>query len=508
MNTAVARPVLVHALLLGVLADALLRDGPIGIAFPLWIAALGVSIVALVWRVDRLVPPETRAWLVGALLFSVGLAWRHSGPILLLDVAATAICLGMAAVSLADPAWSLTMARMRDAIWAGMRVVGTTVAGVVPVALRTDFKPQTLGRGDHDTHAILRAVAISAGLVVIFGSLLAHADPIFASFVALPDFNIGRLLSHIVVVGFFSWIVAGWARSALMEDVPPARAPEHLPFSLGVLDVTMALGALDLLFATYVAAQLSWFFGGEEFLRAQTGLTASAYARRGFFELVWVAALVVPLLLGTRAALQPDVAVRRRHTALSIPLVVLLGAMMGSAVLRMHLYVEYFGLTEERLYPLVFMAWLGVVLVLLVVTVLRDRGRLFVAGVAVSGFATLAALNVANPDAIIARVNLGREQGVDLTYLSKLGGEAVALAAPAVIGLTNADGEQRCTAARHLLATWGPTSPRALRQETLASWRGWNAGERRAMRVIRARSAALREVVHATCARRPATAQR
>src|SRR5207237_6113042 len=143
--------------------------------------------------------------------------------------------------------------------------------------------------------------------------------------------------------GFFSWIVAGWARSAVREDASPSPAPEQWPIRLNMLDVTMALGALNGLFVLYVAAQLSWFFGGEDFLRAQTGLTASAYARRGFFELVWVALLVCPLLVATRASLGDDAALRRRHAALALPLVGLVGAMIVSAALRMKLYVGYYG---------------------------------------------------------------------------------------------------------------------------------------------------------------------
>ena len=56
----------------------------------------------------------------------------------------------------------------------------------------------------------------------------------------------------------------------------------------------------------------------------------------------------------------------------------------------MRLYVHYYGLTTDRLYTLVFMGWLGSVLVLLAATVLRGRGRLFVAGSAASALVLLA----------------------------------------------------------------------------------------------------------------------
>ena len=322
--------------------------------------------------------PEARAWLVAALLFSAGLAWRHSEVLQALDLVATGGCLAMAAVSLRDPAWMLLRARVRDALWALLPVARATGGGVLPVALRARLDAESLPVGRHDRRAIARAAAISAVLLVVFGLLLLSADPIFASLLSIPHFDAGMAVSHVLIFGFFAWIVGGWARGALDEEAI-APAPDRFGFTLSPLDITMSLGMLNLLFAGYVGAQLTWFFGGETYLQAETGLTASAYARRGFFELVWVAVLVVPLVLVT-------------------------------------------------------------------LTVLREQGRSFLAGAAVTGFATLAALNVANPDAIIARVNLDRAAttlspdaaGLDLVHLATLGGEAAEMAATAIISAPNA----------------------------------------------------------------------
>ena len=56
------------------------------------------------------------------------------------------------------------------------------------------------------------------------------------------------------------------------------------------------LGLLDALFLAFVAVQARYFFGGTQRL-ALLELTYAEYARRGFFELLAVAGLVVPLLL-------------------------------------------------------------------------------------------------------------------------------------------------------------------------------------------------------------------
>ena len=61
---------------------------------------------------------------------------------------------------------------------------------------------------------------------------------------------------------------------------PPSR------LAIGTIELTVVLGLIDVLFVTFVVFQLPYLFGGQT--QAAT-LGYSAYARRGFFELVWVA---------------------------------------------------------------------------------------------------------------------------------------------------------------------------------------------------------------------------
>ena len=57
------------------------------------------------------------------------------------------------------------------------------------------------------------------------------------------------------------------------------------------------LVVVDLLFLAFVLVQFRYLFGGAELVRGLTGMSYADYARRGFFELVAVAALSLPLLL-------------------------------------------------------------------------------------------------------------------------------------------------------------------------------------------------------------------
>ncbi|HEX7978518.1 MAG TPA: DUF4173 domain-containing protein [Gemmatimonadaceae bacterium] len=508
------RTLLWQAALLGLSADALLHDTLVGPALAIWVVVLALAALALTWSAGRRVPQEAVAWFVVAATLASLTAWRDSGPLQFLDVLATITALGFAAVALRDPALALLAPRLRDTLWAGVAIVLSAIRGIVPPALRELFSAERRPGSEGRYRTAVRLALISGSLLLVFGSLLRSADPIFEKLVALPDFDVGLVISHLFVAGFFAWAAGGWAFGALVESPARWRAPDRFPISLGAADLTAALGTLTVLFGVYVLAQLGWFFGGDTFLRETTGLTAAEYARRGFFQMVVVVALVVPLLLVTRAVLKPNAALARRHTLLSLPVVGLLGAIILSAALRMRLYVHYYGLTTDRLYTLVFMGWLAIVLVLLTVTVLRGRGHLFVAGSVVAALVLLAGLHVVVPDVLVARVDIRRatqasrttESALDLRHLAGLSGEAASLATSSILAPTSralinaADwNEQRCDASSTLLERWGPASRTVTKRSRDGAWRWWNAGEAEAIRVVGANAPELRRVRHESC---------
>lgn len=504
LSPVVASATLGIAALLGVVGDALIGNGPGGLGFPLWIALIAASAVSLIWRADLVVSRETAFWLMTAAVCAIGVAWRDADDLQALDILATIGALVFAAASTHRARSLLFGARLREIARAFVTMGGGIVTGIFPLALREAPTLSVAARLRTGVSRTLRAVVLVAVLLLVFGALLRAADPIFASLVTLPHVDVGILIRHIVLSAVLAAIIGGAAREALLPKHEHAVAPPSPFFQLDRLEITAALGTLNVLFAAFVLVQLGWFFGGEPFLRERTGLTVAEYARRGFFQMVGVVALVVPLLVASRAMLVPGHALAKRHTMLALPLVGLLGVMIVSATLRLRLYVEYFGLSTDRLYPLAFMAWLGIVLVWLTLTVLRDFPRAFPAGAALSALATLGTLNVISPDRVVARVNVARDQratsratSLDVRYLAKLSGEAAGIATDAVLTMSATTPErlrERCDAARLLMKRWGPGSIHLPHLPEHATWRLWNAGDAAARRAVGARSAELRTI--------------
>ena len=511
LTVPVARAVLGAAILLGAAADALMHDGITGVGLAIWVALVCLNGIVLRWRAERAVSPETAAWLAGSLAFAIATVWRNAEALQGFDVLATVFCLGMAALSTRDPRAALFARRIRETFFTAVDVIRGVAFGVLPLA----FREAGLNEPGHTAagrlRVIIRPAVIACAALLVFGSLLRSADPIFASIVTLPSIDFGETMSHVVMAGFFAWIVAGWARASLSRDAQAHRASAIPAIELASADVTAALGTLIVLFAAFIATQIGWFFGGEEFLRARTGLTAATYARKGFFQMVWVVTLVIPVLVGTRAALRPDRALARRHTLLSIPIVLLLGVMIASAMLRLKMYVHFYGLTTDRFYPMVFMLWLAIVLAWFAATVLRGWGRPFAGGAVLSGLGTLVALNIVDPDAIVARVNISRAENLapavagslDVIHLASLGGDGALLATKTVLdqsAATAVNAADRCMAARVLLSRWSPESRLGRRASKHGAWRYWNRDDAAALQLVRERRDALSALAQTGCA--------
>ncbi len=186
------------------------------------------------------------------------------------------------------------------------------------------------------------------------------------------------------------------------------EVPEKEPrFALGLTELATVIGSVNVLFATFVAVQLRYLFGGASLIEITPGLSYAEYVHKGFFELNTVVALVLPLLLMADSMLirksKMGLYAFRVLAGTQIALVLVI---LGSALMRMGLYQTEFGQSELRLYVTVFMGWLGTVCAIFAATVLSGKRQRFAFASYLSGVAILLGINLANPDALIQTSNM------------------------------------------------------------------------------------------------------
>jgi len=345
--------------------------------------------------------------------------------------------------------------------------------------------------------AVGRGAALAAVPLLLFGALLATADAVFAGWlrrlVVWDWWDPWRVASHLGLILALAWVAGGALRAvAAGATAPSVDLPAPRSLRLGTIEVGVVLGSLDLLFGLFVLVQFRYLFGGAARVEASTGLTYAEYARRGFFELVAVVALALPFLLllhwllrrdepGTGAADGRPFAFFRLLAGVQIGL---LGVVLVSALQRMRLYQQEYGLTELRLYTTAFMGWLALLFVWFAATVLRDRRRPFAAGALAAAVAITAILHAVNPDALIVRANAAAaaEPGArpfDAAYALGLSGDAVPALLAAWPDLPAAD---RCLVGDRLLEEWATTGE---------GWRTWSWGRQQARSAVARQASAL-----------------
>jgi hypothetical protein len=211
-----------------------------------------------------------------------------------------------------------------------------------------------------------------------------------------------------VLSGLFS---LGALVTALRErEAKPLQGEQmpHLRPFLGFTETTIVLGAVDLLFLFFVIVQFRYFFGGQANISA-AGYTYSEYARRGFGELVTVAMLSLGLIMALGYfGRREEPGQERGFNGLSTALVVLLGVMLLSALLRLQLYESAYGFSRLRTYTHVFIYWLALALVVFLVLLYRRQLRRFAPAAFLGSMGFAATLNLMNVDGFIAQHNIQR----------------------------------------------------------------------------------------------------
>jgi hypothetical protein len=439
-------------------ADVALHAPGVGLAAAL-LPAAAVAGLLIARRVTSL---PAAGVLALATLLGLGLALRRS-PWVVLPDAVTALALLLGVCGLTGRGWRFANLRFALASAAGSRAL--LLVAIAPriavVPLRGAVRRlRTARRGQ--AVAALRGLAIALPVVAVLGTLLAQADPVFASFFQV-HIDAGDVAGHAAGLVVGAWVMAGLCMAASAEPMAPLPA---MRWRLGRIEGLVVLGALDVVFAAFTVAQAVAATGaGAAAIRAR-GLTYAEYAHSGFFQLLWVAGITLVLLLVLRAVVdQGERAGRLAFLLFAEVAVALTLVIVFVAFQRLALYESVYGFTMLRLYCQVFAGWIAVVYVVLA-TALTPVGRdrhWFLPAAVLAGVAGLLALNVANPEDLVVRLNVAEARAthrLDLDYLTSLSDDAV----PALVAARADLASSQAAAVRERLCPGsGPASDWAAR---------------------------------------------
>ncbi len=454
--------VVVSALVAGVLVDLAVRSGG-GLSAAILVSVLAAAFLA----VGRPSSWHSRGLITVSALFGGFLAVRSSPWLVPLDVFAIGGLLALgASLARGGSVFDLPLSGLLA------RAVHTLVHGVSAPAFAVRGLPWVRsgsGAEQRTWIAVLRGLGFAVPLLVVLGALLGSADILFARvFDFVPDLD--DSIAHAVLIGLGAWGMAGLLRVA--AATPPVSVPQRFPL-LGAVEATVVLASVIVLFFGFAVTQVVALAGGGRHVVETAGLTYAEYARSGFFQLVAVAAIALAVLLTVDAFTGSSTGRdRRRLVLLSEVVVALTLVVVVSALRRLDLYENAYGLTMLRLYAAVFVGWIGVSLLLLGAWILKGRERAwFPAAAVAAGLVALLALNVVNPEAVVVRRNvaLAEETGrFDPAYVLWLSDDAV----PEMVRTL---GRMPATVQANLLSEICSHPAR-----TTNGWAAWNAAHRAA----------------------------
>lgn len=345
------------------------------------------------------------------------------------------LALALAAqAALLDASWVVYLDLVAAWVLASLAAAGPALAAITAPLRALGLVPAVTPKPSSRWTPVVRGTALGALLLLPFAVLFLSADAAFAGFAGdVPLPSRASLVGRISMLGLVLAGSLGLGLAVRLQSDP--REPRTFR-RLSFAEWAIPLALLDTLFLAFVAVQLAVLFGGHDRVLHTAGLTYAEYARSGFWQLLGVTALTFAVV----SVLWQLADVRTRRDSILIRF--LLGALLCltlvvlvSALHRLRLYEDAFGLTRLRLLAETVALWLGGLLLLVGAAggfaMVRARSAPAVVLLSAAG---LLVFSLGNPERRIAERNIDRWEATGLLddhYLARLSADTV----PALVEL-------------------------------------------------------------------------
>ncbi len=344
-----------------------------------------------------------------------------------------------------------------------------------------DAKPAS---GRRTSGKIIIGLLMAIPFLLICGALLSASDQVFAQMTQqfLANLSINELIIQLVIAlvltpFIFSFLYSTRSRQQIYKPLIPASEQVNLLLRIDKIILITFLSCINLLYIVFAIVQFGYLLGAFQ-AALPAGMSYADYARSGFFELAGISLINLALVVLTVKSAE-------RHGAAGFALrieslLLILGSLVqgASAIFRMKMYIDTYGLTLLRFWVTAFILFLFVVFILLIIKEFSRMFPLFKISVAAL-LVSLLVLNHVNADAWIANHNVALYESsgqIDTNLYKELSNDAV----PAMMNLVQSDDpEVESKIARQLL----------LRYETITErldekWQLLNVSDSRAKALI------------------------
>jgi hypothetical protein len=447
--------VIAAAAMMGIGADLMVHHGVATLAGTLW----ATTAAAALWVLAERRTPTLYGCLAGVVLPAAVLAWRDAWW---LDTLAVGFVVTFLALAAAQARVRQRQLGLRAPFVEGVVAFGSLFCGVTSIGRLVG--DDTRQRAWKARGALLMAATVAVGL----GSLLLGADALAQSYLRnLADGRSATLHASALVAGLICALGLQW----LGHYEPPVAS------GVSALDERVrhwAVVTTAAVLAMFATVRVTAALGGTGYLQSQTGMSYAEYARRGFFSLMAVAAMVIVLVHQWGRD-------TRTTRWFSLGTLVLTAVVIGCALQGLFLYEQAYGQSMKRWVAISICVALAVALTGLAVTLWRSEWARHVptlfAAIGVGWFVAISGLN---PEASLATANMYDDAptvaAFDVRYLRQLDDDALPtiLAWLSVHGNDNQDTvwlrTRLCALERPALGIFNFNWSRARAREALAQY--------------------------------------
>ncbi|MDQ0199756.1 DUF4153 domain-containing protein [Neobacillus ginsengisoli] len=271
---------------------------------------------------------------------------------------------------------------------------------------------------------IFIGILISVPVLAVVLNLLMSADSQFDRLIGgIPQwFRVINAVSvfRIIIILIYTFAFFGFMQTLLHKQLKANQT--NINFNIPQIDSIISLTVLVIINAVYILftiVQFKYFFSGT----LQGDFTYAQYARKGFFELLFVTLINLSITVLVLTFVERVTGVLKRLTQFMLTILVLSSAiMLFSAFLRMGMYEEAYGFTFLRVLVHSFMIFLCIIFAYTLVKIWVEKLSLF-HFYFIASLIYYSAITVIDLDKIVVKENINRFETsgkIDLHYLNNL----------------------------------------------------------------------------------------
>ena len=291
----------------------------------------------------------------------------------------------------------------------------------MPFADRRAEREETGKKRNSKLMYVLLGFAIALPLLVIILNLLSSADPVFAKVIKdifgklFYSWDVVKIVIFAAVIFFFVYgFIVKTGRRNLGANAPKEGIYEPV---IGIT-ITVVLTAFYLIFAV---VQIIYLFMNSAGL--PDDMTYAEYARRGFFQLLFVAVVNVCIVLIFNAIFRKSVVLKTVLVVMCICTYI----MIASSAVRLSMYIKEYALTYLRINTIWALVVTSIVMLGVIISLFWRNMPLFrYIFLTVMVMFTLYAF--VRPGAVISKYNISQAHSgkeVDLEYVMDIGSDGV-----------------------------------------------------------------------------------